>query len=100
MIGKISLILSVLPWLAAIAGAIHCSFLSDQLSSERSIMSPSTMCSVMYFQPIWVVACFAFVAALVGLIFQRKSKLVFVSLVLSGIIAVPVSILFLRQALL
>lgn len=100
MVGKISLWLSILVWLVALAGVIHCSFLSNELASERSIMTPATMCRVMYFQPIWIIACLAFVTALLGLTFEGKSKLIYVSLVLSGIIAVPMSILFLRQALL
>lgn len=99
MVGKISLILSLLVWLVALAGVIHCSFLSNELASERSIMTPATMCSVVYFQPTWVISCLAFIAALLGLIFEGKSKLIYISLILSGIIALPVSVLFIRQAL-
>jgi hypothetical protein len=98
--GKVSLILSVLAWLVAIAGVIHCSFLSNELASTRSIMTPAAMCSVIYFQPIWGIACLAFIMATLELMFEGKSKLIYISLILSGIIAVPVSILFIRQALL
>jgi hypothetical protein len=98
--GKVSLGLSILVWLIALAGVLHCSFLSNELATERSIMTPATMCSVMYFQPIWIIACLAFVTALLGLIFEGRSKLIYVSLVLSGIIAVPVSLVFIKQAML
>jgi hypothetical protein len=100
MVSKISLILSGLTWLLVLAGVIHCSLVSNEiLDPLRTVMTAATMCSLTYFLASWVVASISFVIALIGLVFEGKSKVVYVSLILSGIIAVPINIMFIWQKL-
>jgi hypothetical protein len=99
LVSKISLLIAILAWLVAIAGSIHCSFVSDEIRDPlRTIMTPATMCSLTYFLATGAVASIAFIMALIGFIFEEKSKVVFVSLILSGIISIPISALLIRQA--
>ena len=101
MVSKISLIISGLTWLVVLAGIVHCSFVSNEiLDPLRTVMTAATMCSLTYFLASWVVSSISLIIALIGLVFEGKSKVVYLSVVLSGIIAVPVSGLFIWQAFL
>ena len=93
---NVVLVTAIVAWAVCLFGVIYSNlFVSDELPTERSIMSPRTFTSIYLVMVGWLISCAAFVASIVAIIFSVRNKAIYSAAILSSIYFLPLSILFL-----
>ena len=97
---KVSLVLAVVCWSLVVVGISHSQQYADQIPDQTAIMTRSTYLLLFYTSWAWAFALVSFVLTILDFALHGRSKLRFLNLALSGLMAIPIALLLIRQAFL
>lgn len=92
---KAAMAASILSWLILIGGLTYSVlFVTNEVKTELSIMSPRTFTQVSTVYVGWLVSCVALLLTIVSLYVRGATKAFWLSLALSSFYAIPIGLLY------